>query len=150
MERSTKEAWLTGPGDLETREVPDVPGKGQSVTVQALAGNYSRQAISEAIEYKETPKGDRIATINTTRLDVLKFAYGCVEPTFSVPEAEIVSKKWGPAFDRVVDVINELSNLDEEALEAAEARFPSERAGQNGTDLGDAAPARSGRPNVST
>ena len=41
MSRSSKEAWLTGPGDLAEADVEDVPSPGQSVRVRALSAKYS-------------------------------------------------------------------------------------------------------------
>ena len=43
MARSTKESWLTGPGDLQEADVEDVPVPGQSVRVRALSARYSAE-----------------------------------------------------------------------------------------------------------
>jgi hypothetical protein len=129
--RSTKAAWLDGPGDLKTAEVEDVPVPGQSVLVRGLPAAYSNQASSEALVMKQQARGDQIATVDTAKLEILQFAHGCVEPEFSVEEATAVAEKYGPAFKRVVEKIDELSGVDKEAIETARARFPGGGAGSD-------------------
>ena len=108
MARSTKDAWLKGPGDLATAEVEDVPVPGESVLVRGLPAAYSNQASSEAL--KMTTVGmDQIATVDTARLEVLQFAHGVTDPTFTVDEAQQVAEKYGPAFKKVIAKIDELS-----------------------------------------
>jgi hypothetical protein len=138
MARSTKEGWLTGPGDLEEAEVSDVPQKGQTVKVRGLPATYSNRAASKAMVATTTPKGDQTYTVNTEVMEILQFAYGCVEPKFTEDEARIVAEKYGPAFKRVVAKIDELSGVDKEAIERAEARFPGGGTGSPRADLGDA------------
>lgn len=149
MARSTKESWLSGPGDLKEADVEDVPVEGQSVRVRGLPAAYSNQASSEALEMKTGPRGDQIATVNTARLEVLQFAHGVIEPEFTVKEAEAIAQKYGPAFKRVVEKIDDLSGVDKEAIERAQARFPDQRASANGSDVGESAPAGSDGPHVS-
>lgn len=137
MSRSTKSAWLEGPGDLEETDVEDVPVKGESVRVRGLPAAYSNQASSEALEWVTTNSGDQKATINTARLEVLQFAHGVVDPEFTVEEATRVAEKFGPAFKKVVAKIDELSGVDKEAITEANARFQS----------GDASPPAEGVAN---
>lgn len=141
MSRSNKDAWLQGPGDLSEAEVEDVPVKGQSVKVRGLPAAYSNQASSEALEYRELG-GESRATINTARLEVLQFAHGVIEPTFTVQEAEQISQKFGPAFKKVVTKIDELSGVNKEAIEDAQARFPvgNEANGHDPAQRGEPAP----------
>ena len=149
MERSSKSAWLDGPGDLREADVDDVPVKGQSVRVRGLPAAYSNQAQSEALEMK-TIGSTQIATVNTARLEVLQFAHGVIEPSFSVEEAEQVAERFGPAFRRVVSEIDKLSGVDKDAIEEANARFPG--SGERASDEGKAglheAPTGSGGPAV--
>jgi hypothetical protein len=139
MKRSTIESWLQGPGDLQESEIEDVPRPGESVKVRGLAASFSNRAISDALEMKQTPKGDSISTVNTERLEILQFMHGVIEPKFSEPQARIVAEKYGPAFKRVVAEVDRLSGMDKESVEAAQQRFPSVGAGEDGPDLGDAA-----------
>lgn len=146
MDRSTKEAWLTGPGDLREEDVEDVPSPGMSVRVRALPAAFSNEAQSTAMEVKTTPQGDAIATVNTRTMEVLQFVHGVIEPKFSKPEAEIIAQRYASAWRKVIDKIDELSGLDKEAIERASATFPAGGAGEERGDVGDAAPAGSGRP----
>jgi hypothetical protein len=149
MSRSTKDAWLSGPGDLKEADVEDVPVKGQSVRVRGLPAAYSNQAQSEALEMK-TIGSTQIATVNSARLEVLQFAHGVIDPSFSVEEAQQVSERFGPAFKKVIAKIDELSGVDKEAVEAANARFPSSGTESHGEGQAGAngSPSGSGRPAV--
>jgi hypothetical protein len=133
MARSTKDAWLEGPGDLREADVEDVPVKGQSVRVSGLPAAYSNQASSEALELKTTHQGEQLATVNTDRLEVLQFAHGVIDPKFTEEEARVISEKYGPAFKKVIAKIDELSGVDKDAIEAAQATFPVGERRANGS-----------------
>jgi hypothetical protein len=122
VDRSTKEAWLGG-SDLRTAVVEDVPVPGQSVLVRGLPAAYSNRASSEAMKYITGAKGESIAVVDTEKMEVIQFAFGVQEPTFSVPEAQVVAEKFGPAFKKVIAKIDELSGVDKQAIEDANARF---------------------------
>lgn len=147
MARSSKKSWLEGRGDLKEADVEDVPVKGESVRVRGLPAAYSNKATSEALEMKTIGR-DQIATVNQARLEVLQFAYGCVEPQFTEGEAEQIAQKFGPAFKKVVTKIDELSGVDKEAIEKANATFPSSGESESGSDLGDGVAGGNGGPPV--
>jgi hypothetical protein len=135
MSRSSKEAWLgPGAGDLREQDVEDVPVKGQSVRVRALPAAYSNQATSEALVY-ETFRGEQRARVDTGKLEVLQFAHGVIEPQFTVAEAEQIAKTFGPAFRRVIGVIDEISGVNKAAVEEAELRFQPGRGSSSGSDV---------------
>jgi hypothetical protein len=133
MARSTKDSWLQGPGDLKEADVEDVPVPGETVRVRGLPAAYSNQAQSEALELKTDRHGEQLATVNTARLEVLQFTHGVVDPVFNEGEAQAVSEKFGPAFKKVIAKIDELSGVDKEAIENAQATFPARERGANGT-----------------
>lgn len=145
MGYSTKDDWLQGPGDLAEADVDvTIGGEAKRVRVRALPAAYSNQASSEALEMKTTARGEQIATVNTGKLEVLQFAHGVIDPRFNVEEAQIVATKYGPAFRKVIEKIDELSGIDKEALEQATATFPSSGASANGSGVGDATPTGDG------
>ena len=149
MERSTKDSWLQGPGDLKEADVEDVPVPGQSVRVRGLPAQYSNEATSEAMEMKVTPRGDQIGTVNKAKMEVIQFAHGVVDPKFSPEEAQVVATKYGPAFNKVIEKIDELSGVNKEAIEQASAAFPAGGEGaSNGREAGDASPAGDGGPDL--
>ena len=148
MARSSKSAWLDGPGDLKEADVEDVPVKGESVRVRGLPAAYSNQASSEALEFQAGPRGDQTATMNTGRMEILQFAHGVIDPTFTVEEAQKVAERFGPAFKKVIAKIDELSGVDKEAIEEASSRFQASGADSNGSDVGDGTPAGSDGSNV--
>lgn len=123
MAISTKDAWLNGPGDLQTAVVEDVPVKGASVKVRGLPAAFSNRASSEALKMVTGARGEQTATVDTAKMSVLQFAHGCVEPSFTEDEAQKVAEKYGPAFNKVVAKIDELSGVDKEAIDSANERF---------------------------
>lgn len=143
MAISTKDAWLNGPGDLQTAVVEDVPVKGSSVKVRGLPAAFSNRASSEALKMVTGARGEQTATVDTAKMSVLQFAHGCVEPSFTEDEAQKVAEKYGPAFNKVVAKIDELSGVDKEAIDSANERFQAgvEGPGHDGAVESDSASA---------
>lgn len=133
MARSTKQAWLEGPGDLQEADVHDVPVKGETVRVRGLPAAYSLGAASEASKLVANDRGEQVATLDQAKMAQLQFAHGCVDPTFTLEEAEKVSEKYGPAFNKIVEKITELSGVDLEAIEKTQATFPVAERSENGS-----------------
>lgn len=124
MARSSKSSWLEGPGDLEEADVEDVPVKGESVRVRGLPAAYSNDAATEATEVKAV-EGEQFFSVNKTKMEAIQFAHGVIEPKFTYEEALQVAQKYGPAFRKVVDKIDELSAVNKEEIDSAQARFPA-------------------------
>jgi hypothetical protein len=149
--RSTKEAWLEGPGDLREEDVEDVPISGMSVRVRGLSAKFSADVNAHV---KLVSEGrEQVAKLDVATMDQLKFQHGVVEPQFTLSEVAKIQEKFGPAFQKVLAKIDELSGTSEDATAAVETKFPSggetpERsdvavehaAGSNGSDL----PVRTG------
>lgn len=147
MERSTAKSWLEGPGDLTEDVVEDVPVKGENVKVRGLPAAYSDEAMSDAAEVVMMGS-EQVQRYNVSKLRVLQFAHGCIEPQFSTDDARKIAERWGPAFDKVVDRIQELSNIDEEAVRKAQTRFPSSGGSEDGVPVEGDASAGNGGPDV--
>lgn len=119
----SKDALLTA-SDLREREV-ELPSIGGSVRVRGLPAAYSNQAMSEALELVTGRRGEQTAHVNTDTLEVLQALHGLVEPKLaSVEEARTFAQNCGPAFREVIKAIDELSGIDKEAVEKANATFP--------------------------
>jgi hypothetical protein len=114
---ASKAAWLKGPGDLIEFDL-EVPGVGGTVKVRSLTAGASNLIQTECM----TMKGDEMK-FDTTRREVMTFAAGVVEPSFTEQEANVIAHKWGPAFKLVVSVINEISGTQDDALEKARRKF---------------------------
>lgn len=152
-QRSTKDEWLSGPGDLaeadvEVRLSPD--GDPRSIRVRALPAAFSNEAGSKALKMITGPRGEQTATVDTAVMAALQFEHGCVEPSFTAQETKQIAEKYGPAFNTVVAKIDELSGVDKEAIEDANARFQTgvEGPGHVGEAGTDSAPANGGGPAV--
>lgn len=155
MSRSTKDAWLNGPGDLNEDVVEDVPVKGQSVKVRGLPAAYSNEAQEEALEWKTWPNGQTTSRFSTSKMEVLQFVHGVIEPQFDKAEAERIAQKYGPAWRTIIDKIDELSGVNKEAIEDANRRFQgsdadTERASRNGDGNPDGASGSDDRVRVGT
>lgn len=113
-----KDAWATGATMREVDMPVDLLGPDVWVRIRELtAGEVS--AISEEVT---SMKGQRIR-IDQTRRAALVFAKGCVEPSFTVDEANVMMHRNGAAFTLVVAAIDDLSGSGDDALEKAKARF---------------------------
>ena len=145
MERSTQDAWLQGSGDLSEAEVEDVPVPGQSVRIRALSAKWSAQVMAQT---KLVTEGrEQVAKIDVPAMEALQFAHGCIEPTFTLSQAEQIQEKWGAAFRKVVAKIDELSGIDKEAITDTEARFPAGGTSQERGDVGVGS-TDNGRPDL--
>jgi hypothetical protein len=132
----TKDALLKA-SDLVEREV-ELPTIGGSVKVRSLPAAYSNEASSKALRLISGPRGEQQATIDTAELEVLQALHGLVDPKLnSVEEARTFAQNCGPAFKEVIKVIDEISGVDKEALENAQARFPASTNGAGRDDLDD-------------
>ena len=150
MKASTKSAWLEGPSDLAEAVVEDVPVKGQSVKVRGLPAQFSNEAQSKALKMITGARGEQTATVDVAEMAVIQFQHGTVEPEFSYAESKKVAERFGPAFHKVVEKIDELSGVDKEAIEAEAARFPVgvEGEGHDGASEPDVPAPDSGGPAV--
>lgn len=119
-QRATKDDWLNGPGDLREEDFA-VPGMNKTVRLRGLSvGQVSMMA---QICNKSTKKGE--SRVDVVRFNVLRFKFGVVDPSFSEQEAAQIMEKWGPAFLRVTERIEALTNEDPEAAEEYKAQFPA-------------------------
>lgn len=153
MSRSTKDSWLASDGDLREDNVEDVPVPGESVRVRALSARYSAEVQSQMKMVNEGRS--QVAKIDVASMEALQFAHGVIDPVFTLEEAKQIQEKFGPAFRKVVQKIDELSGIDKEAIEQAEQRFPGGVQDTNGTaresasePVDAAAPTGGGRPDV--
>jgi hypothetical protein len=124
MARLKKDAWKKP--SLKTKEV-EVEELGGSVLVRELPAQFSAE-VSSKIELISRGR-DQIAKVDTAVMERLQFAHGVVdddlEPMFSETEVAEIQKKHGRAFKTVIGVIDEISGIDKDAIEKAEATFPA-------------------------
>jgi hypothetical protein len=146
LQRSSKESWLQGPGDLKEADVDDVPVPGMSVRVRALSARYSAEVQGQLKLVQEGR--EQIAKIDVPSMELLQFQHGVIDPVFNESEARQIQTRYGPAFRKVIAKIDELSGIDKEAIEATEQRFPAGGAGEEGPDVGDGASNGSPGPDL--
>ena len=135
----TKDALLRA-SDLVEREV-ELSTIGGSVKVRSLPAAYSNEASSKALRLVTDSRGGQSATIDTAELEILQVFHALVEPKLnSVEEARLFAQNCGAAFKDVIKVIDEISGVDKDAIEAANARFPVGDSGSNGSSVGNDTP----------
>jgi hypothetical protein len=94
-------------------------------------------------------RGRQTASVNTDTLECLQVLHGLVEPKLaSLDEARTFAQHCGPAFREVVKVIDELSGLDKEAIEKANATFPAGGAEAGGAVVVDESPNGDAGPDL--
>lgn len=116
---------LLGASDLREREIDLTPfGIDGSVKVRSLPAAYSNQASSEALELVTNTRGEQTAKVNTAKLEELQVLHGLIDPQLSsVDEVRAFSQKVGSSWRAIVNAIDELSGVDKEAIERANAMF---------------------------
>lgn len=130
MSRLTKEALLSG-SDLREKEV-EIEGIG-TVLIRSAPASTSVRSMSEAVEVRGDGR-DQVAKINMTERAAILLHECLVDPRLdSIQEARQILDSYASAMD-IVDAIEELSNIDQEAVEEAEARFPAGEAAGDGND----------------
>lgn len=123
MARLKKDAW--NKPSLKTKEV-EVEELGGSVLVRELPAKFSAE-VSSKIELISRGR-DQIAKVDTAVMERLQFAHGVVDddlkPLFTEDEVAKIQEKHGRAFKTVIGVIDDISGIDKDAIEKAEATFP--------------------------
>lgn len=149
MQRLSKDALLSA-SDLREKEV-ELPSLNASVVVQGLGSAFSSQASSEALEMTAVG-GEQKTRVNTVIMEEIQILHGLKEPKLANrEEARQFLEKNGPAARAVIAAIDELSGVDKEAIEAANARFQGSGHGasDNGQEGLHEAPAGSGGSDLS-
>ena len=109
---------ILGATVLEERLV-EIPELGGSVKIREFDKARQQWIRSQA-------KDKRTGKIDENRLELLLFAYGVVEPVFSVAQVEQLAKVKSSILDTVLKAITELSGMTDEAVEEEAATFPGE------------------------
>ena len=123
--------------DLTERDV-ELPLLKMTVTVRALPAAYSNQAASEALVSKQIGR-DQITTVDKAKMEAIQALHGIVNPDIqTIEEAEQLAMQLGPSWAKVIEAIDEISGVDKEAVEKAQARFQGGGEGQTGLEMGDA------------
>ena len=132
MARLTKEKFLKAT-DLDEKDVT-LPTLEGDVRIRALSGLFSRQATSEALEMVEVRGGQKVK-VNTAKLDAIKVQHGLIDPKLdSLEEAQTFMRQCGRAANTLVAEINNLSGIEDDDLEATDARFPDGSGGAEGDE----------------
>lgn len=119
--------------DLREAEI-EIKALGGSVLVQGLSAAFSNEAQSQALEMK-TIGNTQIASVNTVVLEEIQLRHGLKDPKLTPEEARRFMENNGPSVREIITKIDELSGVDKEAIEDANARFQG--GGERATDAGE-------------
>jgi hypothetical protein len=121
----SKDALLAA-SDLTEREVDLTPHVDGSVRVRSLPAAYANQAVSEAMEMTTSTSGAQTARVNSARLEELQVLHGLIEPKLdSLDEVQRFSRQCGRAWQKIVRTIQDISGVDEKAVDRTNAMFQS-------------------------
>ena len=144
---ATREALL-GASDLVEREI-DLPSIKMKVKVRSLPAAYSNQAVSEALEMATDARGRQTSTVNTVKLEALQVLHGLVEPKLnSIEDAYTFSQRNGPAWREIVRVIDEISGVNKEEIEKANATFRAGGPGEPRPVVANGSAGRDAKPDL--
>ena len=104
--------------ELEERTV-EVPALGGSVRIREFDKGTQQWIRQQA-------KDRRTGELNEGKLELLLFAYGIIEPKFSLDQVQHLRKVKASVLDPVLREITELSGMTDTAVKAEEATFPEE------------------------
>jgi len=145
--RLNKDSWKGS--SLRTEEV-EVEELGGSVLIRELPAAVSSD-LAGLVEMVQVGMEQK-AKVDISLMERRQFAYGVINddhsPQFTEAEVEELQNNHGRAFKTVVAAIDKLSGVDKEAIEKAEARFPSSNGSGNGPAVADGAPTGSGESPV--
>lgn len=142
-------ATLLGASDLREEDL-ELPTLGFTVKIRGLPAAYSNQAQSEALELVTGPRGDQSARVNSEKLEAIQVLHGLIDPKFdTLEEVRTFSLNCGPAFKAIVEKIDQLSGVNKEAIEKANATFQAGGPSAAGDSLVDESAAGRERPDLS-
>jgi hypothetical protein len=114
----------------------------------ALPAAYAQQALQEAIVQKSEGR-EQVTRYDLAKLRQLQVLHALVDPKLnSIEEARVFATRCGPAFEKLIEAIDDLSGINPEELEAAEQRFPGGGGSEVGQDVGVGAEAGAVGPDV--
>lgn len=96
---------------------PDKDGVTGSVKIRALSAAQRARVKQAAI------KQGRDTRIVWGEMERLQFYLGVVEPSFTEDQVRTLHLKAGPSFQKVIDALDKLSQIDKESLKQAEDDF---------------------------
>ncbi len=111
------EAWDDAPSDLRSEPLY-VPAVKSHVEVKGL----SPGELSDIYQRCTNNKPGAKIPVDVVRINTLKFRTGVVKPRFTEQKVNEIQFKFGPAFNMVIEKIDELTNEDPNSADAL-ARF---------------------------
>jgi hypothetical protein len=105
------------PKDLK-EELVEVPEWGYSVRIRSSSA--AQQASIKEDGFTFTGEETQVAW---SEMEIKTFQQGVIEPHFDEGQVRQLYISSGPGFNRVVNAINTLNNVDQAALEKAKERF---------------------------
>lgn len=106
------------PKDIIERDVTDVFG-GLTVRVRSLTAAQSAHVKQQSI----TMKG-RNTELAWGQMEREQFELGVIEPKFTSQQVLMLHRTAGPSFNKITEVLDEISGINKETLREAQQSFP--------------------------
>ncbi len=106
------------PEDLK-EELIDVPEWDCSVKIKSFTAAMSASIKQRGFGFK----GEE-TLVAWGEMEIMQFQHGVIEPNFTEDQVRQLHLSSGRGFARVIEALDELSNLDKEALAKAKEEFP--------------------------
>jgi hypothetical protein len=115
---TVQEILEAAPRDLK-EELFDVPEWGYSLRLRSSSAAQNAMVNEEGFSFE----GEN-TRVNWAEMEIRRFQMGVVEPVFAEEDVRKLHFTSGPGFQRVLNRLNELNNVNPEAMERAKRQFP--------------------------
>ena len=114
---TAEELLLGAPKDIEERDVTDVFG-GLTVRVRGLTASQSAHVKQQSLTLKQ-----RGAEMAWAQMEITQFELGVIEPKLTHEQVLMLHRTSGPSFQKVIDVLDEISGIGKDELRKAQQEF---------------------------
>jgi hypothetical protein len=111
------EILMAAPKDIVERDVPDVFG-GLTVRVRGLTASQAAHVKQQSFVMK-----GRSPEVAWAQMERIQFELGVIEPKFSAEQVLMLHRTAGPSFNKVIEVLDEISGIGKESLREAQKEF---------------------------
>ncbi len=114
---SAEDILAAAPKDIKEQDVEDVFG-GLTVRVRGLTASQAAQVKQESFNMR-----GRTPEVGWAQMERLQFQLGVIEPQFTQEQVLMLHRTAGPSFNKIIEVIDEISGIGKENLREAQKEF---------------------------
>lgn len=114
---SADDILAAAPKDIKEQDVEDVFG-GLIIRVRGLTAAQAAQVKQESFNMR-----GRTPEVGWAQMERLQFQLGVIEPQFTPEQVLMLHRISGPSFNKVIEVLDEISGIGKESLREAQKEF---------------------------